>query len=84
MKKLSFKFQQNRTLNEKFDFFEGKREAGTLIFKFQSQLLLINMKMFCFKFQQNRTINEEFDFLRGRGGDGKGTPFINYNLNYYW
>ena len=41
MKKLSFKFQQNRTLNEQFDFFEGKRGGGTLIFKFQSQLLLV-------------------------------------------
>ena len=25
MKMLSFKFQQNRTINEQFDFFEGKR-----------------------------------------------------------
>ena len=39
MKMLSFKFLQNRTINEKFDFFEERRESGwegggTLIFKF--------------------------------------------------
>ena len=33
-----------------------------------------------------RTINEEFDFFEWgeRRGGGKGPPFLNFNLNYYW
>ena len=94
MKNLIFKFQQNRTINEHFDFFEGKRGGGggwqylsfilnyywytyenvafqisakfewggVPIYKFQSQLLWANMKVFSFKIQQIRIINEKFDF----------------------
>ena len=41
--------------------------------------------MLHFKFQQNRTIKEEFDFFEGeKRGGGRGPPFINVNLKYYW
>ena len=64
MKILCFKFNQNRTINTKFDFFEGERRGpweGKIasIHKFQYQLK--HMKIMCLKFNQNRTINEEFD-----------------------
>ena len=44
-----FKFLQNRTINEEFDFFEGEGEEGppeskvAPIHQFLSQLLLVNI-----------------------------------------
>ena len=51
MKVLCFKFHQNRTINEEFNFFEGEGEGhpgdkGTPIHKFLSQLLLVNICKF--------------------------------------
>ena len=68
MKILCLKFEQNRTLNEQFDFFEGKGGGGlNLIF------IGKHMKLLCFKFQQNHTISEDFDFFEGgEGGRGRG------------
>ena len=66
MQVFGFKFKQNRTISEEFDFLRGER-GGIPILKFYSQLLLGNMKMFRFKFQQNRILNEKFDFWRGKG-----------------
>ena len=50
MQMLCFKFDQNRTINEEFNFFEGEGEAegppegkGTPIHKFLSQLLLVTI-----------------------------------------
>ena len=74
---MCFKFHQNRTIIDEFNFFEegeggGAMGKGTPIDKFQ--LLLVNlMKMLSLRFNLNRTINEEFDFwgvkaLRGRQG----------------
>ena len=46
---LHFKFNQNRTINEEFDFFEGGGRGGAAggqgapIHKFLSQLLLVNI-----------------------------------------
>ena len=46
---LHFKFHQNRTINEEFDFFEGGGGGGAAggqgapIHKFLSQLLLVNI-----------------------------------------
>ena len=44
---LHFKFNQNRTINEEFDFLEGGGGAaggkGAPIHKFLSQLLLVNI-----------------------------------------
>ena len=45
----------------------------------RSLAVLHRLKMLAFKFEQNRTINEQFDFFEGRG-----TSFLNFNLNYYW
>ena len=40
---VSYKFQQNQTINEEFDFFEmGGRQEDT-IYKCESQLLLVNI-----------------------------------------
>ena len=65
---LGFKFEQNCTISEEFDFLRGwGKGSSLLIYKFYS--IGNHMKMFCFKFQQNRTINEEFDFLRSEGGE---------------
>ena len=57
---------------------EGEGMARDPIYKFNYQLLLVNIRKCCFKFQQNRTINEDFGLLM------EDTPFINCNLNYYW
>ena len=43
IKMLCFKLQQNHTITEEFDFFECGGEKGTLIFKFQLELLLVNI-----------------------------------------
>ena len=72
MKMLRFKFHQNRTINEEFDFFEAGKGTHLQI------SILINigkhMEILHHKFQQNRTINEELDFYekgrRMRGGEG--------------
>ena len=73
---LCFKFQQNRTINEHFDFFEGRGRGGADLnlnyYWYAYEIVGFHMKMFCFKFQQNRTINEEFDFWRG----GQRDPHI--------
>ena len=75
MKMLRFKFQHDCTINEEFDIYEGgeggaSRGQGEPIYKFQSQLSLLNMKMLSFKFQHDRTINEEFDIFEGGRGRG--------------
>ena len=44
---------------------------GKFIYKFQSQLLLVNIKMLRFKFQKNHTINVELDFFEGGRGQGQ-------------
>ena len=60
MKILCFKFQQNRTINKEFDFFEG----GNMWQGDPNFLIVISittgkyMKMLCFKYQQNENINE--------------------------
>ena len=43
-----FKFDQNYTKNEEFNFFEGLEggEKGTSISKFESKMKMVNMKMF--------------------------------------
>ena len=69
---LCFIFQQNRTINDEFDFFEGGREGGmkrTPIYKILILIIIGKyMKIWCFKFHQNRAINKEFDFWRLEGG----------------
>ena len=45
-----FKFQQNRILNEEFDFWKGEGGGqGDSILKFEYELFLV--KMVCFKFK---------------------------------
>ena len=61
MQILGFKFEENHIISEEFDFLRGLRQEIP-IYKFPSNLLLANMKMFCLKFQQNRIINEQYDF----------------------
>ena len=60
MKMFCFKFQQNRTINEEFDIFEGEGQWDHHLSILISNVIGRHMKMFCFKFQQNRTVNEEF------------------------
>ena len=63
---LYFIFQQNRTINDKFDFFEGGRGGGikrTPIYTILILIIIVKyMKIWRFKFHQNRAINKEFDF----------------------
>ena len=72
MKMLHVKFQHNRTIYEKFNFFRenvgGVRSPHIKILI--SIIISEHMKIFRFKFQQNGTINEEFDFWRGLRGRG--------------
>ena len=46
MKMLGFKFEQNRTISEEFDFLRGEGVGqGVPIYKFYSQLLLANYRL---------------------------------------
>ena len=70
MKRLGFKFEQNRTISDRFDFLRGEGGGARdhhlyIIF---SIIIGNHMKMFRSKFQQNRTLKEEFDFWWGREG----------------
>ena len=68
MKLLSFKFQQNHTIIENFDFFEGGGEkGGPHLYILNSIIIGEQMEMFCFIIQPNCTINEELDFRKGGG-----------------
>ena len=60
---LCFKFQQNRTINKKFYFFElggGGKEGGQGDSHLQIWISVIIGKQM--KFHKNPTINEECDF----------------------
>ena len=79
MKMLSFKFQQNCTINEQSDFFEGKRGGDPHIQILISIIIGTHMKWLGIKFEQNRTLNEEFVSFEGererRGSrEGKEAP----------
>ena len=57
MKMLCFKFEQNCTINEQFDFFEAKVGGGlNLNYHWYTHEIVD----FQFKFQQNHTISEDF------------------------
>ena len=59
---LRFTFQQNRTINDECDFFEGGIKR-TPIYKIVILIIIGEyMKIWCFKFHQNCAINKEFDF----------------------
>ena len=65
---MCFKFEQNRTINGIFDFFEerGSLKEGEPHLKIVIKIIIgihIKCLFFFFKLQQNRTINEEFDFF---------------------
>ena len=67
MQMLSFKFQQNRNINDEFDFLKvGRGEGGEggrpPFINFNTIITGKHMKLFRFKFNQNRIINQEFDF----------------------
>ena len=64
---MCFKFQQNRTMNEEFDFFRGWGPHLKILI-----LIIISkhMKMLGFKFHQSRAINKEFDFWKFRREGG--------------
>ena len=74
---LCFKFQENRNINEEFDYYEkrgggGGREGGDPNFWILISIIIgKHMKIFGFKFQLKCTINAEFDFFK-------------VNLKYYW
>ena len=57
---LCFKFQQNRTINEQFDFLEegGFEEKGASFINFSLNYYWHSYKNVLFKFQQNRNVNE--------------------------
>ena len=80
MKILCFKFQQSRTINEEVDFIEDG--GKTLISKFLSQLLLLNIRKFCFSnwikiTQEMKNLN--FEELRVKiRGEGRGTPISKF------
>ena len=83
MEMLFFKFHQNPTIYEKFEFFEGGRDGGR-----GTPFLNLNLDYYWytyinvpFQISPRSHHNEDFYFLRGRGG-ARGTPFINFN--YYW
>ena len=67
MELLCFKFKQNQTINEEFDFFLGETRmvpwgvGGRYLYVLISIIIGKHMKMY-FKFHKNRTINEESDF----------------------
>ena len=89
---LCFKFEQNHTINELFDFFEGqgeREEEGDFHFKIVLWIIIgKHMKMFLFKFNQNRTITKNYFFEGGMGEGGggarRGTPILNFIRIYYW
>ena len=62
MKMFRFKFDQNRTKNEEFDFFEGQgggEEEVDLHFKILLSIIIGKyMKMFLFMFNRNWTITK--------------------------
>ena len=52
MKMFQFKFDQNRTNNEEFDFFEGRERVGgglPFLSKFESQLLFVYYEKIFFR-----------------------------------
>ena len=78
-----FKFDQNRTKNEEFDFFKGQgggEEEVDLHFKILLSIIIGKyMKMFLFKFNRNRTITKNYLFEGGKddrkgGGGGASGP----------
>ena len=79
MKMFCFKFQQNCTINEEYDFLRGGgggREGGskgTPIYKCQSELILVSIcKCSVSKFSKFSPYMNNLNFLRSeeRGGDG--------------
>ena len=79
-----FKFYQNLTKNEEFDFFEGQEggeEEVDLHFKIVLSFIFGKyMKMFLFKFDRNRTIIKNYFFEGGEGGK-KGNPNSKFHDN---
>ena len=83
LKMLCFKFQQNRTINEEFNFWGGRR--GDPISKFQSQLVLVSKHMkIWFKNSAKSYYEWKFDFFEWGKGKNFYHFYINFNLNYYW
>ena len=87
---LSFKFHQNRTINEEFDYFDGEREGppggkGASIHKFLSQLFLVYIGKCCvsnFIKTAPKMKNLTFKSRGERGGRGD-LNFLNFRLNYH-
>ena len=80
MKFFCFKFQQNRTINEEFDFGGGMGEGNvTPIHKFDSQLLFLNVwKCIVANFSKITSQTKNLIFGGGEGeGGGKLTPIHN-------
>ena len=71
MQSFCFKFHQNRTINEEFDFLDGKGSQGVWGGSYSWILISIiigkHTQLFCSKFHQNRTINVKFDFWAAKG-----------------
>ena len=67
-----FKFQQKRTINEEYDFFDVGRGGGEGTpegerASIHKCIIKKHMKVLCFKLHQNRTINDEFDIWKVEG-----------------
>ena len=92
---MCFKFQQNRTINEQFDFLMGGRgkqgvPRGQRLPAFLIPLVLLVTVWKCWflKFNLNRKLYEEFDFWRGKillGGPegGRGTRYQKFEKALY-
>ena len=89
MKIFRFKFDQNHTNNEEFNFFKGRggewRRRGPpfLNLNLNYYWLTYEMKILFLKFHQNRTINGEFNFFEGVGEGppgGKRTPIHKFQF----
>ena len=77
-----FKFEQNRTINEQFYFFEGR--GGGLNFDYY----WYTYEIVGFQISEKSHHKWRLWLFRvgrgGGGGGGRGTPFMNFKLNYYW
>ena len=88
MKMLCFRFQQNRTINKHFDFFEGRRgERGlegreTSFLNFNQNYYWYKYKTVVSYFSKIAILTKNLTFLSE--GGGKRTPYLNFDLNYYW